>query len=171
MNLDTIEAIARCCLFSNGPVPVSPTQFVDAIANGSTFPVDMADRFWTIKDSIYKTLILSTSGLVADNLAQQYMMSFAAKFKAEDFYLDDTQLRKRHAALFAIFTHLRSRSSLQEHPIHSFNYDVEIEASSRKFSINPVAKVYSSRDLQTRYRQTKTKRSVSLKSILNLGIP
>jgi hypothetical protein len=172
MNLDTIEAIARCCSFSNGPVPVSPTQFVDAIADRSSFPVDMGDRFWSIKDNIYKTLILSTSGLIADTLAQQYMLSRATQFTVDNFYLDDSQLRRRHAALFAIFTYMRSRSSRQEHdPIHSLNYDVEIEAASRKFSINAIAKVYSPDDLQARYQQTKTKRSVSLKSILNIGIP
>jgi uncharacterized protein len=171
MNLDTIEAIARCCSFANGPTAVSPMNFVDAIASSNSFPTELGDRFWSVKGIIYQTLILSHSGLAADTLAQQYMMYAAHKFKLNDFYLDDTQLRRKHAALFTIFTHIRKRSPLQEQGLVScFNFDSSVEATSRTFYVNDIATVSSPRDLDTRYTQKKIQRSVSLKSILGFKL-
>ena len=168
MNVDTIEAIARCCLISRNPDLVTPTAFVDAIATRTDFPTDLGDRFWTVKGAIYKTVILSSGGLLADSLAQQYMAQRAAEFHANDFFLDDVTLRRKHPALFILFDHIRTRS-LRDTSLLTLNFDLEIETAARDFTVNEHAPINSPHDLAVRYTQQKNKRKVRLKSLLNLS--
>ena len=167
MNVDTIEAIARCCLLSRNPDLVTPTAFVDAIATRADFPTDLGDRFWAVKGVIYKTVILSSSGLLADSLAQEYMAQRAAEFHADDFFLDDTVLRRKHPALFNLFTRIRTRS-LPDASLLTLNFDLEIEATARDFTVNKHVPIHSPHDLAVRYTQQKNKRKMRLKSLLNL---
>ena len=166
MNFDTIEAIARCCLLSRNPDSVTPTAFVDAIATRADFPTELGDRFWTVKGAIYNTMILSSSGLLADSLAQQYMAQRAIEFRADDFFLDDATLRRKHPALFTLFGHIRTRS-LPEVSSLALNLDLEIEAAERCFSVNEHAPINSPHDLSVRYTQQKNKHKIRLKSLLN----
>jgi uncharacterized protein len=171
INLDTIEAIARCCLFSRVPQLVPPTEFVDAIATSEQFPVGIGDRFWASKEVVYKTLIGSRIGLAADALAQRYMMAESAKFAAGDFYLNDLQLRKRHPDLFVLFETVRSSSMPESgcRRLWSFDFDFELETSVRQFRIDNVSYVRSTEDLKNRYIQTKTSLKMPLKSVITLG--
>jgi hypothetical protein len=166
MNFDTIEAIARCCLLSRNPDSVTPTAFVDAIATRMDFPTELGDRFWTVKGAIYNTMILSSSGLLADSLAQQYMAQRAAEFRADDFFLDDATLRRKHPALFMLFGHIRTHS-LPEVVYPTLNLDLEIEAATRCFTVNERAPISSPHDLSVRYTQQKIKHKVRLKSLLS----
>jgi hypothetical protein len=164
MNLDTIEAIARCCLFSRGPQSVAPIEFVDAIATRDDFPIELGDRFWAVKGTIYKTVILSSSGLFADTVAQQYMAQRASRFCVEDFFLDDTTLRKKHRDLFTFFGRIRTHS-LTENSLLTINFDLEIDAAARRFIVNTQAPVNSPEDLSIRYTQQKRTHKVHLKNI------
>lgn len=165
INFDTIEAIARCCLFTRSPQCVSPTEFVDAIATSARFPIELADRFWATKGTIYRTVILSSSGLIADTLAQQYMLQNAEHFRLEDFFLDDLMLRRKHQHLFALFSGIRNRS-LAQPAFLTLNFDEEIEAAVRRFTVNRSAEVRSTDDLLARYKQDKRKRKFDLRMLL-----
>jgi hypothetical protein len=170
MNFDTIEAIARCCLFSKAPREVLPTNFVDAIAIQHDFPVEMGDRFWDCKGTVYKTVIGSRTGVAADTLAQRYMVAHAGRFDESDFYLDDIQLRRKHPDLFTLFETLRNPGESAEDRSSRFrilDLDCEIEARARRFTINKATHVQSPRDLAIRYTQEKTRYKVSLKSLIS----
>jgi hypothetical protein len=172
MNFDTIEAIARCCLLSKSPQAIPPTEFVDAIATRDEFPIDFGDRFWSVKETIYKTVIGSRSGIAADSLAQQYMLALAARFQTEDFYLHDAQLRKKHPDLFVIFETLRNpvlRQDCRVDALVTFNFDCVIEAQARRFTVNSCTQVKSPADLAVRYTQSKTRHALTLRSLVVLG--
>jgi hypothetical protein len=166
INFDTIEAIARCCLFSRSLPSVAPTEFVDAIATQDNFPIEFGDRFWADKGTIYRTVILSRSGLFADIIAQQYMTQRASGFRVDDFYLDDTALRKKHRDLFALFNGIRTHS-LNAKSLITFNLDLELEAAVRRFTVNTQVAVNSPEDLSIRYTQQKRKHKVLLKNLFN----
>lgn len=170
MNIDTIEAIARCCLFSGTPQAVAPAEFVDEIATRDAFPVELGDRFWAIKGLIYKTVILSSRGLAADTIAQQYMTQKAARFRAADFYLDDAQLRRKHPLLFVLLSRMRGRSHCAESVAFAVNFDSEVEAPTRRFVVNRDALVSSPRDLAARYTQEKRNRKLRLSSLVGSGL-
>ena len=169
MNLDTIEAIARCCLFAKNSQMIEPTRFVDAIATREQFPTQMGDHFWKTKGAVYQTLIFGVSGRIADTLAQQYMMQRAAEFAAADFYLDDSGLRRKHPALFTVFANVRRHLSPGHEQTITFNYDAMIEAPTREFIINEAAVVSSAYDLGLRYTQCKTSQLRPLRSIMFLS--
>jgi hypothetical protein len=164
INFDTIEAIARCCWFSRSPQSVPPTEFVDAIATSNEFPIELGDRFWATKGTIYRTVILSNSGLIADTLAQQYMLQNSMHFRLEDFFLDDLTLRRKHRRLFALFACVRTHS-LAKHSLITLNFDEEIEAAVRCFTVNQDAEIHSTEDLSSRYTQDKRKRKLPLKAL------
>ncbi|HVY82308.1 MAG TPA: HD domain-containing protein [Steroidobacteraceae bacterium] len=169
MNVDTIEAIARCCLFSNTPHHVPPADFIDAIAIHENFPTEIADRFWSCKEVVYRSLIGSRSGLAADMLAQCYMVARAAHFDGSDFHLDDIQLRRKHPELFVLLETLRNPAGFCEEGALAFqlvDLDCEVEAYTRRFTVNTGARVHSPKDLTVRYAQEKTRYRISLRSLL-----
>lgn len=169
MNFDTIEAIARCCLFCGSRHIVEPTRFVDAIATEDDFPTEIADRFWRIKGSVYQTLIFGSRGLIADTLAQQYMMQRAGEFSAADFYIDDAGLRRKHPTLFSVLACIRRHAFPEDEWEITFDLDASIEAHTRQFIINESTSIKSPYDLRARYTQCRTSHFRPLRSIMAQG--
>jgi len=170
VNFDTIEAIARCCFFAKTPRPVAPTDFIDAIATRDTFPVDLADRFWTTKEVIYRTVIFSRRGLMADVLSQHFVKRSLQSFRMEDFFLDDVELRRKHPTLFKLLEHVRRHPSASGVESIPLDYDAVIDAGVRHFTVDTAQTVHSSEDLPCRYRQRKENRELSLKLLMGAGV-
>lgn len=168
INIDTIEAVARCCLFAGNRRSLSPTQFVDAIATSDAFPTDSADCFWSLKATIYQTLIHSRIGRAADALAQHYMMASAGRFRACDFYLDDHQLRREHPQLFSLLEQIRERCFFSD-GLGPDVFKKEIEVAERSFTVNRFVTVDSPGDLELRYTQNKERRRTSIGSLVGLA--
>lgn len=167
MNLDTIEAIARCCLFSATADPVSPIEFVEAIATHDDFPVELGDRFWKVKAEIYRTVILSRRGLLADACARQFMLQTANALQAEDFFLDDAQLRRKVPQLFTLFVSIRERGLDSDLSAEfAVDFDSEIEACARRFDVDTTTAVNTPQDLASRYTQHRRKCRVRLRTLV-----
>jgi hypothetical protein len=94
------------------------------------------------------------------------MTQRASEFRAEDFFLDDAALRKRHRMLFALLAGIR-RHSVTENSVLTLDFDLEIESSVRRFTVNTQVPVKSPGDLSVRYTQQKKKQKVVLKNFFN----
>jgi len=157
INFDTIEAILRALSYIKPKtVTVSPEAVVDA----ATFRKDdtdarLVDEFWAYKDYIYKAVIGSYTGIIADYLSQHYMRKNISKFSKKDYYLTEKILFNK---LPGLQTKLRDRDATKN--ILDINI-FPLTYNARSFS---VAKNYSffKRDDARRYVQFRYVRRLSI---------
>ena len=75
INFDTIEGILRTKTYAqSAPSVVAPELIVDAAVNRSS-PAhrELVDQFWKSKDLVYRHVINSNSGVLADQVCQSFL--------------------------------------------------------------------------------------------------
>lgn len=153
INLDTIEGILRSQTYVRpGPGVPSPERVVRAATKRiRESDVDDVDEFWRYKDFVYRHIINSTAGVLADHLCQQFMRRTIASFSRDDYFLTEPQMFKRLPGLREILT---SRSFIEEACEH---LEFPITHPVRRFFINPSAN-FLARDDAERYLQKRESR-------------
>lgn len=150
INFDTIEAILRSCTYLPKPryIPNPVGVVTAAIDRASEDDREIVDQFWQLKDIVYKNLIQSDLGLVADEVFRCIADRRVDSLSPRDFLSNE-------ASLFRKLPELRRTKWAQHHhelveqltePCFSFK--------KRAFFIDAQAS-FRARTDTARYRQTK----------------
>jgi hypothetical protein len=157
INFDTIEGVLRSRRYVN-PVAISPLP--TDIVRAATFRNTSADRqlvdsFWRCKDEVYRIVIRSRPGVVADHLCQSVARKGLTK---QDFF-------KTEKALFAKLPKLRHVLKICRSPSSEMLSVFEpISYKERSFHIDADADFFE-RDDKRRYWQSKKEKILSLHGV------
>lgn len=152
INIDTIEGILRCAqVIHDYDVMLSPDAVVEELASISGNSVRVFDRFWKAKNCVYRNLIYSERGVIADYLCQDYMRS-AQNIREDFFYHSELKFRKKHSAVFSLLSSLRSSRAPDLFFKHSIDY------YERVFEINENVNISNIEDLKSRYTHRKIRK-------------
>lgn len=151
INFDTIEGIMRSRSYAakGSWSLVSPEAILDAAVRRET-PSDRAkvDAFWEYKDQVYKHVINSPLGILADSACQQLMEQYINHFSPRDYYSTERTAFAKIPGLHKLLKapdFPRAARSLFRGPI---------PFKQRHFFVNDDGNFYERSD-NLRYKQTK----------------
>jgi uncharacterized protein len=148
VNIDTIEAILRAYTYISPAVTIlRPRRVLQAVIDRGSSDTEILDSFWNLKNIVYRDLITSRLGVLADYICREYMRSNAAKFWSGNYFITETALRKGHPLLFSLLKELRAT--------HQVPIQTRIEYQQRTFFIDPSVQLSDFGSLHGRYRQDK----------------
>ena len=163
VNLDTFEGISRSKTYVHPRrVHCHPEMLLEAAIALDTPSLARLDRFWRLKQDIYRNFIYGYQCFAVDHLCRNFMAQNSAQFEAKDFLLTETAFRQKHTRFN---THLgRLKSDIELHGIGDVIDaqlgPAELETTAlvtrRDFHINPDAKVSCFADLPKRYWEEKS---------------
>lgn len=153
INIDTIEGILRSCtyLFNNLKFR-PPHEVLNALVNRNVEALPILDNFWRLKGVVYRQLVNSKIGVLADYICQNYMRTNIPTFFEEYYYSTERQLEKHHPLLFS---NLRKLTSVK--PREILPNTSEITFKNRSFHINSDVLLDTVWAIDKRYTQTKNK--------------
>jgi uncharacterized protein len=110
INFDTIEAILRSRRYlSSGLLDPSPDLFVEAATlREHSGHEGVIDSFWAYKNDVYKNIIGSPWGIVADYVSQQIMREHIECFSRDAFYDTEVDLFSKVPYLYKFLTNRNS---------------------------------------------------------------
>ena len=151
INIDTIEAILRSStyIFKND-IFAPPNEVLAALMRRDASDVAVLDRFWSLKNSVYSNLITNRLGVLADYICQEYMKKNMDQFNNDDYYITETELRKRHPKLFYKLDRLASVE-----PSELLGGEAVIPFVQRKFVVEESIGLTAVSSINERYLQTK----------------
>lgn len=167
INLDTLEGISRCRAFvapsSAFSTPVATVR--KWAANGDMLESSF-DSFWRLKHDVYNLFICAPKGAVLDVLAQTYMRERISEFSADDFFLTEPALRRRHPRLYELLgLASKGHSDLfREIPLEWKRKTVNLK--KRRFFVVEEEHLSDESSIDKRYKQSKTKVSMTLSDLL-----
>lgn len=149
INFDTIEGILRTRAFGNAPASFTP----DVVANAATYRAteahrEIVDRFWNHKDEVYRSVINSKLGVLADQACQLYAKRHLSSLESSDFFITEDSLFRKLPGLRQLLT----SSNFVTEAIRILPETIEYK--SRRFVINDSIDFFS-RDDNLRYYQTR----------------
>jgi putative nucleotidyltransferase with HDIG domain len=150
INFDTIEGILRSKNYAQStPTAVFPELIVDAAVNrASRAHKDLVDSFWASKDFVYKYVINSKSGVLADYVCQVFLRKNFSDVRVDDYFTTEEQLFKKLPGLRLLLTSPNFASSVAVHVPERISF------KKRRFFVDDDASFFERNDL-ARYRQTK----------------
>ena len=148
INFDTIEGILRTRTFGNAPAAFAPDVVVDAAINRSSrVHQAIVDQFWSYKDQVYKHVINSSMGVLADQTCQVFALAHLASLGAADYFATEE-------ALFQKLPGLRQLLTKSDFAFEATKYLPEtIGYTARRFLIDPSCDFFARDD--ARYLQTR----------------
>ncbi|MGA8494790.1 MAG: HD domain-containing protein [Xanthobacteraceae bacterium] len=151
INFDTIEGIFRSQAYAGPRLSIANPEIVlDAAINRKTDgDRGVVDEFWLYKDLVYRQLINSRRGVLADFACQLFMRNNIAALKANDYFNTEVGIFRKLPGLRNLLT---SRSF--DVDVASF-FDRGIAYRLRRFIIDRAGDFFKREDA-TRYRQSKT---------------
>lgn len=109
LNIDTMDGVFRSyCYVSRVPPVARPHQVLRAYMNRSARDLSVLDGFWQAKAKIYRYLIYSYSGRLADAGAQFYFEKVLKNSKGDLWYWGESAFRRRFSEFFSFLAHLTS---------------------------------------------------------------
>jgi len=163
INFDTIEAILRshtyAVRFETNPRPES---IVEASLNREN-SIDRlrVDEFWNRKDQIYRHLIHSRVGVLADAVCDVFLRRRLRQISVADFYISEQRFFRKFPGLLELL------SSPFFEADASTIIDKNVTYTARRFSVREASDFFK-RDDRNRYEQTKLKRLMSAPEAHNL---
>jgi HD superfamily phosphohydrolase len=163
INFDTIEGIMRSRSYAASPSLVTPEAILDAaIHRASPSDRDKVDSFWEYKDQVYRHVINSPLGILADFACQHAMEKEIDHFAPEDYFSTEK-------AAFTKMPELRKLLKARNFPtLISRIVDGPIHFKERRFIVDRSADFYGRADF-SRYRQTKIYREFRVTEDTVLG--
>ena len=163
MNLDTFEGISRSKTYVHSRrVHCHPEMLLEAAIALDPPALKRLDRFWRLKQDIYRNFIYGYQCFAVDHLCRDFMARNGSRFEAADFLLTETAFRRKHAPFN---THLRRlKSEIELHGIGDV-IDTRLDPAQlqttalvtrRDFHINPEAGISCFADLPKRYWEEKS---------------
>lgn len=167
INLDTLEGITRCRAFlARRPAYSGAESIVRLWAKNDATIEGAFDEFWRLKQNVYTLFIGGPSGTALDTLAQTYMREHLSEFAPEDFLVSETVLLRRHRKLHGYLKIAACLEDLREHvPTSWLKQHVEIRR--RDFFIEVDTPLVDHTTINHRYKQTKTRTSITLAELLS----
>lgn len=153
INFDTIEGILRSRRYVKPDMATpNPTDVVSAaIRRQTSADCQLVDAFWAYKDEIYKIVIKSRYGVLADYLCQYVVKNCSKKLTASDFFSTERALFRKIPELRHILTDQRSNSLTKKIISNPIPY------KERRFYVNGNASFFNFDD-NNRYKQSKQDR-------------
>ncbi|MBL4832145.1 MAG: HD domain-containing protein [Aliivibrio sp.] len=167
INIDTIEGITRCrSFFARSSASAPALEIIEQIANSTTLPTQVLDKFWELKHDVYNIFIHHNSGLIYDGLAQAYMLSKIDRFRPSVFLGTEGQLRNIVPTMFHMFSWAQRSNRRVLHRVAEDFFNYEVRALKRDFMINADVNLNTTADLEKRYQQKKYSSSIAIGSLL-----
>src|SRR5262249_16860959 len=153
INFDTVERILRAHAFAkpNPNIPNPEAVVRAALYRASDRDRTVVDAFWSYKDQVYRYIINSKKGLLADFACQLFMRRNLDKLNANDYFINEPQIFHKLRGLRNLLT-----SQSFEREIAS-QVDRPISYKARRFFTKREVDFFS-RDDKQRYIQTKENR-------------
>jgi HD superfamily phosphohydrolase len=150
INFDTIEGILRSQTYAkpNPNIPSPEAIMEAALRRSSERDRAAVDEFWTYKDQVYRYLINSRSGVLADFACQLFMRRHLNKITVNDYFLTETQMFRKLPGLQKLLTNPLFEAEVMRQLDESILYKI------RRFFIDPNADFFQRNDVR-RYRQIK----------------
>jgi uncharacterized protein len=150
INFDTIEGILRTKNYvKSAPNAVAPELIVDAAVNRtSAIHRQLVDNFWISKDLIYRHVINSKAGILADTVCQTFLRENLSAVTADDYFTTEEQLFRKLPGLRALLTNSQFASLVPAH------VPQQVSFKRRRFFIDENVNFLDRNDT-ARYRQTK----------------
>jgi putative nucleotidyltransferase with HDIG domain len=157
INFDTIEGILRTRTFGNAPGAFAPDVVIDAAINrSSSIHQEIVDQFWLYKDQVYKHVINSSLGILADQVCQAFARRHLESLEAADYFTDED-------ALFRKLPGLRQLLTSPDFDAEATKYLPEtIHYTERRFLVNRTADFFLRED-HNRYFQTRNPMTLDVK--------
>jgi hypothetical protein len=150
INFDTIEGILRTKNYAQStPNAVAPELIVDAAVNrASPAHRELVDNFWISKDLVYRHVINSKAGILADQVCQSFLHRNVSNVRADDYFSTEEQLFRKLPGLRSLLINSHFLSSV---PLY---VPQQISFKRRRFFIDDGVDFFERND-RARYRQTK----------------
>jgi len=157
INFDTIEGILRTRTFGNAPNTFAPDVVVDASINrSSAIHQEIVDQFWSYKDQVYRHVINSSFGVLADQACQAFARHNLKNLEAADYFTSEEALFKKLPGLRQLLTSPNFSFEVSEYLPETIDY------AARRFLINRAADFFLRED-SSRYFQIKERTSLSVR--------
>jgi HD superfamily phosphohydrolase len=160
INFDTIEGILRTKTYAQSvPNVVPPELLVDAAVNrSSSVHREMVDQFWISKDQVYRHVINSRRGILADEVCQSFLRSYIQGIAAEDYFTTEEQLFRKLPGLRQLLTSPDFSSQVALYVPEMVNF------KRRRFFIDQSVDFFERQD-DKRYLQTKEQATLEVRSV------
>lgn len=159
INFDTIEGILRTRTFGNAPATFAPDVVVDAAINRSSVThQEIVDQFWLYKDQVYRHVINSSLGILADQACQAFARANLKGLEATDYFTNEDALFRKLPGLRQLLTSPDFVSEVTKHLPET------IHCKSRSFTIDRAADFFSRED-SARYFQTREFMTLNTRSL------
>jgi uncharacterized protein len=153
INFDTIEGILRTQKYAtpnaNMPSPEAVTEA--AIRRATKRDRELVDQFWSYKDRVYRHVINSRQGVLADFACQMFMRRHLTELSAADYFTTESHIFRTLRGLRELLTSRSFESEVRRH------LDRPILYKARRFFVEPSADFFARED-RARYQQTKEDR-------------
>jgi uncharacterized protein len=158
INFDTIEGILRTRAYTKPAIsPLAPELVVAAAMNRSTTAdQEIVDQFWRYKDQIYRHVINSKAGILADLACQIFMRHHVNDLSPEDYFSTEENIFNKLPGLRSLLTNPNFESLLTKYIGRTVSYKV------RRFFVDQEGN-FLLRDDKSRYRQTRTTSTVEIR--------
>jgi HD superfamily phosphohydrolase len=150
INIDTIEGILRTKRFAqSAPNSAMPELIVEAATSRtSSIHQDIVDQFWTYKDQVYRHVINSNAGILADQVCQAFMRNSIRDIEAGDYFTTEESLFLKLRGLRQLLTSATFSVDASQYLPKSISY------KERRFFIDQSVSFFG-RDDRNRYLQTR----------------
>ena len=157
INFDTIEGILRCENYTSRALATPSPQKVTIAAIDRTGIKDreIVDGFWRTKDFVYKSVINSIDGVLADFSCKLFLRNNITKVDSASYFFTEQQLFRRFPYMRQLLISGSSRKYIKDHA------DGPINFVSRHYFVNQQADFFS-RDDDGRYQQERKHCSVDV---------
>lgn len=166
INFDTIEGILRTKTYAQSvPNVVAPELIVDSAVNRtSAAQRDLVDHFWICKDQVYRYVINSKLGVLADQVCQSFMRRYISSVQAEDYFTTEEQVFRKFPGLRQLLTSSDFASQVSLHVPDTISF------TRRRFFIDKAADFFERND-SDRYIQTREQATLTVKPVQLHGRP
>jgi uncharacterized protein len=153
INFDTIEGVLRTQEFAikQTTVPSPEAVMIAAMRDAGEADRDIVDEFWQQKDLVYRHVINSEDGVLADHACQAVMRSNIDLFRADDYFSTEDSIFKKLPGLKKLLTSPEFKTKVWTLLEPGFPY------KARRFFVERTAS-----DKRNRYRQEKHDRTLSM---------
>lgn len=95
ITLDTIEGISRAHQYLPAPAPSPTAVVIAATERASNDDQEIVDGFWNHKDEVYRLVVHSRQGILADFASQEELRHHIRQVSIEDYFGDDQLMFKK----------------------------------------------------------------------------
>jgi HD superfamily phosphohydrolase len=160
INFDTIEGILRSRTYTkaNASIPSPEAVIEAAIRRYDQKDVTIVDRFWNYKDEVYRHIINSRQGILADLACQWSMREHLHQFRPDDYFSTEPEIFRKLPGLRKLLTGRSFETEMLK------RLDKPVIYNARHFFIDPGGDFFGRHD-SIRYKQTKEQRVLSRRDI------